>query len=170
MFRRTTAAVLLASTLGMSSVGCLGQMATSGKVMKFNLGVTENRWGRWVVFLILYIIPVYEIAALIDLIIVNSIEFHTGTNPLTDKPRIALREGAEEIVAPDGSRAVSTLNEDGTATLLITDTAGVEHYVRLVPVPGGIEAVDRDGRVLGRVDGDGNLTTKNGPVPLIPRT
>ena len=45
--------------------------------MKFNLGVTESKWGREAV----YIIPVYAFAALVDVLIINSIEFHSGENP-----------------------------------------------------------------------------------------
>ena len=166
MLRRTTAALLLASLVGFTSIGCIGQMALAGKVMKFNLDAVENKWGRELLFLCLYIIPVYPIAGAIDLIFINSIEFHTGTNPLTDKPRIALREGSEEVVAPDGSRAASTLNEDGTVGLDITDASGGQHYLLLVPIPGGIEAHDRDGNVLGRVDGRGTLHTANGPLRI----
>lgn len=168
MFRRTTAALLVTSMLGFSQLGCLGQGALGGKVLKFNLGVTENKWGRWLVFLLLNIIPVYPIAGLIDLVIINSIEFHTGTNPITDKPRLAIREGQEEIIAPDGSRAASTLNEDGSVTIEMTDAEGAGYTVHLVPVPGGIEARDGDGTYLGSVDANGQLHTANGTVPLIP--
>jgi len=165
MFRRTTAAVLVASMLGLSQMGCIGQMATVGLVQKFNLKVTENRWGRWLVFLILYVIPVYEFAGLIDLVIVNSIEFHTGTNPITDKPRIAVREGHEEVVLADGSRARSRMNPDGSVTISMSDAAGHERVVRLVPVLGGVEALDGDDAVLGRVDADGSLHSQLGPLP-----
>jgi hypothetical protein len=137
-------------------------MATAGVVRKFNLSVVENKWGRWVVFLALYVIPVYPLASAIDLVIVNSIEFHSGTNPLTDKPRIAVREGQQEQVGPDGSHAVSTMNEDGTVTIDVQDRTGQPHRYRLVPVPGGIEAHDGDGKVLGRVDANGVLHARQG--------
>lgn len=155
MFRRSTAVVLLASMLSFSQMGCIGQMALSGKVMEFNLKVAEGKWARELVFLVLYIIPVYEFAGMIDLLIINSIEFHSGTNPITDKPRIALREGAEEVVARDGSRAVASQRADGSVDIRAINAVGEEQRVRLVPVPGGIEVRDADGNVRGRVDGDG---------------
>ena len=170
MFRRTTAVLLVTAMLGLSQVGCIGRGALGGKVMKFNLSVTENKWGRWVVFLVLNVIPVYSIAGLIDLIIINSIEFHSGTNPISDQPRLAVREGHEEIVATDGTRAASTMNEDGSVTIEITDTEGAKQRVRLVPVPGGIEARDAEGNYLGRVDGEGRLHTSTGAVELAPGT
>jgi hypothetical protein len=157
MFRRSTAAILLGSMLAFSQTGCLGQMGLSGKVLKFNLSVVNNKWARELVFLLLYIVPVYPFATLIDLIIINSIEFHTGTNPITDKPRIALRADAQEVIGPDGTRAAATQRADGSVDIRAIDAMGEEHNLRLVPVPGGIEAHDADGNVLGRVDSDGTL-------------
>jgi hypothetical protein len=171
MFRRTTAALMTVFALSaFSTTGCIGQMATSGKVMKFNLRVVESKWARWLVFLLLYIIPVYEIAALIDLLIINSIEFHTGTNPLTDKPRIAVREGASEVVLADGSRGTSTLQDDGSVVLDLTDAKGDNYVIRLVPVPGGVEARDENGTVIGRVDGDGTLHSTQGVIGVAPKS
>ncbi len=149
--KRSIATTLAASLLLSAQVGCIGQMATSGLVRKFNLEVAENKWGRELVFLILHIIPVYPIASAVDLIIVNSTEFHTGTNPITDKPRIALLDGHEEQVAPDGSRASSHMNEDGSVTIDAVDAEGNQHTLRLVPTAGAIEVRDGDHRLYGRV-------------------
>jgi hypothetical protein len=150
--RRFFAIALAACLLFTAQVGCIGQMATSGLVRKFNLDVVENKWGREAVFLLLHFIPAYPIAGAIDLIIVNSIEFHTGTNPITDKPRIALLEGHEEQVAPDGSRATSQLNEDGSVTIEAVDVEGDRHTLRLVPTAGAIEVRDGDDLLYGRVE------------------
>ena len=87
ILKKSAAALLVASMLIASQTGCLGQMAVSGKVRAFNLEVAEGKWGREAVFLLLYIVPVYPLAGAIDLIIVNSIEFHTGTNPGTESGR-----------------------------------------------------------------------------------
>jgi len=157
MLRRTTAAILLASMICFSQLGCIGQMALAGKVMEFNLKIVENKWARELVFLVLYIVPVYPMAGAIDLIVINSIEFHTGTNPITDKPRIALRDGADDVVAADGSRAAASQRADGSVDIRVIDAAGDEHRVRLVPVPGGVETRDAEGNVVGRVDSDGTL-------------
>ena len=42
-----------------------------------------NRMAQSVVMVILVIVPVYQLAALADAVIVNSIEFWTGKNPMT---------------------------------------------------------------------------------------
>lgn len=72
------------AALGVSSLtGCMGQMATTGLVSKFNLEIVDNRYGREGMFLLLS--PVYGLAGTIDLFIFNSIEFWTGTNPVSGK-------------------------------------------------------------------------------------
>ncbi len=76
--------VAIVAGLGMTSLtGCMGQMATTGLVTKFNLEVVDNRYGREGLFLLLS--PVYGIAGIADLLIINSIEFWTGTNPISGK-------------------------------------------------------------------------------------
>ncbi|WP_162064209.1 DUF3332 domain-containing protein [Vibrio taketomensis] len=78
------AKIAVVTALGVSSLtGCMGQMATTGVVSKFNLEIVDNRYGREGVFLLLS--PVYGIAGFVDLFIFNSIEFWTGTNPISGK-------------------------------------------------------------------------------------
>ncbi|MDG3085665.1 DUF3332 domain-containing protein [Vibrio hannami] len=76
--------IAMATGLGVISLsGCMGQMATTGMVTKFNLKVVDNRYGREGMFILLS--PVYAIASVADLFIFNAVEFWTGTNPITKK-------------------------------------------------------------------------------------
>ncbi len=60
--------VAVVTALGVSSLtGCMGQMATTGMVTKFNLQIVDNRYGREGMFLLLS--PVYGIASVADLFI-----------------------------------------------------------------------------------------------------
>jgi hypothetical protein len=152
--------IVLLSVFSMASTGCIGRMALVGTVMKFNLSVTENKWGRELVYLIFYIIPVYEFAGLIDVLIINSIEFHTGTNPLSGQPRLAHRV----IESPDGARAESVLREDGSLSLDLTEKDGTHHRVQVAPVGGGFEVRDESGAYLGHVDRDGRMFSRDGEV------
>lgn len=76
-----------AAIIAMSLTGCIGQMATSGMVMKLNLSVVDNRYARAGLYLLMS--PVYGIAATADLFIFNTIEFWTGTNPISGKSAVA---------------------------------------------------------------------------------
>lgn len=56
--------------------------------MKLNLTAVDNRYARAGLYLLMS--PVYGIAATADLFIFNSIEFWTGTNPISGKsPAVA---------------------------------------------------------------------------------
>ena len=63
----------------------MGTGGLTGKVKKFNLEVTEHRWGREGTFLALHILWVYRVCTLLDLLVFNSIEFWTGENPINGK-------------------------------------------------------------------------------------
>jgi len=79
MIRKAIASLMLAASLS----GCMGHNGLRGKLLKFNLSVVENRWGREVLFLPLF--PVYVICTVFDVLVFNSIEFWTRTNPLNGR-------------------------------------------------------------------------------------
>jgi hypothetical protein len=85
--RKAITGVMLAASLS----GCMGHFGLRSKLLKFNLSVVENRWGREVLFVPLF--PVYAICTLVDILVLNSIEFWSGNNPvngrspLVDLPR-----------------------------------------------------------------------------------
>jgi hypothetical protein len=86
-FARLIALVtVIAFALGAS--GCYGGFAVTQALYKFNgeIKVSDdkkaNRVVQSVVMVVMAIFPVYEIAMLADALIVNSIEFWTGKNPM----------------------------------------------------------------------------------------
>jgi len=149
---RALIASLLFVVLTLSNTACIGRMATAGIVGKFNLEVTQSKWGREIVFLALYIIPVYPIAGAIDLIIVNSIEFWTGTNPLSGQERLARAGDQHHVVSADGSEAISTLRKDGSIDLEIRAADGSVHFLNVIREEGQVVARDAQGQAVARVD------------------
>ncbi|NUW69649.1 DUF3332 domain-containing protein [Vibrio coralliilyticus] len=82
--RKNTLKLTIIAGFGLTSLtGCMGQMATTGMVTKFNLETVDNRYAREGMFVLLS--PVYGIAGIADLFIFNAVEFWTGTNPITGK-------------------------------------------------------------------------------------
>lgn len=134
-----------------STGGCIGRMAVTGKVRDFNLDVAQNRWLREGVFLALYIVPAYPIAGVADLIIVNSIEFHTGINPVSGERRLARVGEVRRVEAENGTTSVSTLREDGSIDLAVTEADGTRHFVNLGADGGRVVARDEAGRELASV-------------------
>jgi uncharacterized protein DUF3332 len=78
MKKALVAAVL---ALGLFS-SCLGPDRLFNRLHDWNLKATENRWGNEAIFLGLTIIPVYAVTYAIDIIILNSIEWWSGDNPM----------------------------------------------------------------------------------------
>lgn len=152
-------ATLLVAAFALSTTACIGRFATSGLVRKFNLTVVEGKWPHEIVFLLLYIIPVYPIAGAIDIIIVNSIEFWTGTNPIDGGARVAGSKVASHnvgdqhhVIAADGSEGTSTLREDGSIDFEIRTPDGATHFVNVVREEGQVVARDEEGRRVALVD------------------
>jgi hypothetical protein len=71
---------LLFGTLSYS--GCIGSFGLTQKVYDFNVGVGD-KWVNELVFLAMFIIPVYEVSFIIDFFIINMIEFWSGDNPVS---------------------------------------------------------------------------------------
>lgn len=76
-------ALVLTGLLTTQLSGCMGQMGLSAMVTKGNLSAVDNRYGRAGLFVLMS--PIYGLAATADLFIVNSVEFWTGTNPVTGR-------------------------------------------------------------------------------------
>lgn len=78
--RKHIASIALGLALAMGVQGCYGSFALTRKVWKWNgslgHGVDEA------VFLVLNIIPVYGAVAFVDAIVLNSVEFWSGKNPM----------------------------------------------------------------------------------------
>ena len=80
--RKVVLAVCVAlCTVSMS--GCMGQMGLTKEVTGLNLKAVDNRYGRAGLYILLS--PVYAFTSSVDLLIINSIEFWTETNPITKK-------------------------------------------------------------------------------------
>ncbi|MCX7997713.1 MAG: DUF3332 domain-containing protein [Leptospiraceae bacterium] len=98
--------LILGVLLGSTS-NCFGKFSLVRKVYQFNDSINAgsgliNRFVKTLVFYVLNFIPVYGIAGLVDVVILNLIEFWTGSNPL------ALGEFDEK-----GMLARSIQTEDG---------------------------------------------------------
>lgn len=62
--------------------GCFGKFGATNALYDWNVGVSDNKWLRWLVFLVLVIVPVYGLFILADALVINTIEFFSGNNPV----------------------------------------------------------------------------------------
>jgi hypothetical protein len=84
------ASMVLGAAMLIQVQGCYGNFTLTRKVYAWN-GSVGDKWIRSLVMFVLCIIPVYPVAGLVDYVLLNTIEFWTGSNPVT------LREGDKEI-------------------------------------------------------------------------
>ena len=94
--------VLLCSCILCSS--CIGSFKLWNGMKDWNQGI-GNKFVNELVFIALHIVPVYEIAYLADLVVVNTIEFWSGKSPMASNE-------VKEIKGENGNYLVQT-NEDG---------------------------------------------------------
>lgn len=137
---------MMGVTIG--GTGCLGRSAMGKSLGKWNLEVVQNKWARWGVFVLLG--PVYGFVGGIDLMVLNSIEFHTGTNPWSGESRLAQAGETRVQWGAGDERVASALRADGSIDVVITDSVGRETKVNVVADDGQIVARDGDGRVVAR--------------------
>ena len=62
---------------------CIGSFQLTSKLKNFNDGI-GSKWVNELVFLAFCIVPVYELSALADVLVLNSIEFWSGKKALAD--------------------------------------------------------------------------------------
>jgi hypothetical protein len=128
-------AVMMAS-LG----GCYGSFELVKKVHKFN-GTLGNKFVNELGFLVMNIVPVYGVAAFIDAVVLNSIEFWTGRNPSTSSN--------DTVIPLDATASLTLRGADGTVLLTTKTENGIRQYVFQKGTDGTV-VKDVTGKVLAR--------------------
>ncbi len=145
---RTTAALALAAFLPLTA-GCFGSFSLVRKVYDFNGDISSDKWVREGAFLLLNIpfVPVYSLAAAVDALFLNSIEFWGGEQLLA-------QDETRTVEGDHGEIASATFHPDGTADLTIVEADGTEHAIKLAKRDGKLAAFGKDGEILPRVASD----------------
>lgn len=150
MFKQIVVAMLVA-TMALMSVGCYGSFNLTKKVYNWN-GSLGNKWVVELVFLACYVVPVYGIAGFIDAVILNSIEFWTGSNPVAsnvtseDGTTVAFNKEKNEMTVSYAGKSFTITREDGKST--VKDAEGNVLAVAVSDANGNMNVVDAKGNVL----------------------
>ena len=132
--------VLMLAVMMATVGGCYGSFELVKKVHKFN-GTLGNKFVNELGFLVMNIVPVYGVAAFIDAIVLNSIEFWTGRNPSTSSN--------DTVVPLDAAASLTLLGADGTMLLTTKTEDGIRQYVFQKGTDGTI-VKDISGKMLAR--------------------
>ena len=117
---------LLCSCIAFTS--CIGSFKLSNKVLSWNKQVSNSKFVNEVVFFCFWVIPVYEVTTIADVLVVNSIEFWSGDYDKGTKTWSAmaknkpvefmtfLDDNTVRVYLPGGKTMNVELSESGVAT------------------------------------------------------
>lgn len=109
----------LTASLGLSS--CIGSFGLTNRLLSWNKSI-GNKFVNELVFFAFLIIPVYEVSAAADLLVINSIEFWSGDNPMArSTKRIEGNDGRNYLVKCDGKGYDIVCENDGSTVRLDFD-------------------------------------------------
>ena len=138
--------ILASASAAALLTGCLGQNALFDTVQDWNADATNNKFVNQGISFAFWWIPVYGLSLLGDIVIFNSIEFWTGTNPISQEG--AKVAGSTETVTDGlGNEAELTYNADGSISVI----AAQERYTLIKEGGQVIKLQDDKREVLGSV-------------------
>ena len=97
---------------------CIGSFGLHSKLLNWNQGI-GNKFVNELVFLAFNIIPVYGVCYLADALVINSIEFWSGSNPMASVGDV------KKVKGENGNYLVETL-ENGYSITKEGETASME--------------------------------------------
>jgi len=154
---RRAVAIAVVLSFGVGSAACFGRFNLTRKLWTFNDTASDSKWLKWLLFLVLAIVPIYEIAGIVDVFVLNSIEFWTGQNPVTAK------EVHEDTRVVEGK----TIHTVMSARLLRIEISEPGKALRLIEVSAdekGAVARDGEGKMISQLSAgaDGSLVVSDG--------
>ncbi|MDO5395382.1 MAG: DUF3332 domain-containing protein [Bacteroidales bacterium] len=111
-----TLAMVLALVAGSTLTSCIGSFKLTNKLLTWNRNI-DNKFVNELVFVAFWILPVYEVSGLADLLVINSIEFWSGSNPIAKGKRVIEGENGRYLVECDG-KGYTITGPDGVVTRL----------------------------------------------------
>lgn len=158
LLQSTVSLAALSGLAGVSlgNTGCIGSFGLTRTVYELNRGMGPLIVQE-VVFLAFCIVPVYEVALFIDVILLNTIEALTGEPVLAGRAsgsrQVELAQGTDFFVVPE---------EDAVETELI-EAHGRRTLRRFERRAHGLEITDEEGAVVARasLDPEGGLLVED---------
>lgn len=96
----------------MVTTSCIGSFNLFGKLRNWNNQI-GSKFVNELVFIAFWIVPVYEVAFLADVLVLNSIEFWSGNNPVTAGSKTIQGKDGKYLAEWDQNGYTITREEDG---------------------------------------------------------
>ncbi len=102
--KKTILSVAVVCLLGASMVStpsCIGSFSLTNRLLGWNNNI-GNKFLNELVFFAFWVLPVYEVSGLADLLVLNSIEFWSGSNPMAKGEKVIEGNDGKYLVKCDG--------------------------------------------------------------------
>lgn len=96
-----TVGLVLTLCGSMTLSSCIGSFALTNRVLSWNNQI-GSKFVNELVFFAFWVLPVYEVTSVADLLVLNSIEFWSGNNPMTASVKAIDTDNGRYLVACDG--------------------------------------------------------------------
>ena len=102
MRKRYLSVGIVAALAGsMMFTSCIGSFALTNKLLSWNNQI-GNKFLNEIVFFAFWVIPVYEVTSVADLLVLNTVEFWSGSNPIAMGTKVIKGHDGEYLVECDG--------------------------------------------------------------------
>ena len=125
--------------------GCYGKNACFNKLHDWN-GTLGDKWINSIVHFILFWLPVYGICLfLVDGLVLNTVEFWTGSNPLASGDSYFEKDA-------EGNSIAAVKNADGSMSVELTTAKGEKANLTLQRDENVVRALDNEGNVVAQYE------------------
>ena len=114
-------ALVIALCGSMLTTSCFGSFSLTNKLLSWNNQVGD-KFVNELVFIAFWILPVYEVSALADVLVINSIEFWSGNNPVASGTKVIDGKDGRYLVKCDGKGYTIKSENDGSTVRLDFDS------------------------------------------------
>ncbi len=156
------AAALICSSFMFSS--CIGSFALHNRLLTWNQGI-GNKFVNELVFLAFNIVPVYPVCYLADALVINSIEFWSGSNPMAsigDVKRVQGENGNYLVTTLENGYSIVKEGDENIQMALIYDAESSTWNVVADGVSTQLLKMNNDGTVeLALQDGESMTVALN---------
>lgn len=101
----------------MTLSSCIGSFSLTNRLLSWN-DTIGNKFVNELVFIAFWVLPVYEVSGLADILVINSIEFWSGSSPLAQGSTIIDGNDGKYLVDRDSSGyTITSLNDNASIRL-----------------------------------------------------